>query len=125
MRLSLPLLLIPTFFVAAGTLNAAVDEAFFKAKVWPIIETSCTGCHGEKKQKGKLRLDSKEAWLKGWEDGKIVEPGNPEKSEVITAIKRQMKDTDQNMPPKKDKALSPEQVAIIEEWIKGGMPWGK
>lgn len=119
------LLLIPTFFVAAGSLNAAVDEAFFKAKVWPIIETSCTGCHGEKKQKGKLRLDSKEAWLKGWEDGKIVEPGHPEKSEVMTAIKREMKDADQNMPPKKDKALSAEQVAIIAEWIKGGMPWGK
>ena len=119
------LLLIPTLFVTAGSLNAAVDEAFFKAKVWPIIETSCTGCHGEKKQKGKLRLDSKEAWLKGWEDGKIVEPGHPEKSEVMTAIKREMKDADQNMPPKKDKALSAEQVAIIEEWIKGGMPWGK
>lgn len=122
----IPLLLIPTFFVAAaGSLDAAVDEAFFKAKVWPILENSCTGCHGEKKQKGKLRLDSKEAWLKGWEDGAIVEPGKPEKSLVMTAIKWEMKDADQNMPPKKDKKLSAEQVAIIEEWIKGGMPWGK
>jgi hypothetical protein len=29
------------------------------------------------------------------------------------------------MPPKKDKKLSAEQVAILEQWIKAGMPWGK
>lgn len=123
MRISL--LLIPTFFLAAGSLDAAVDEAYFKAKVWPIIENSCTSCHGEKKQKGKLRLDSREAWLKGGENGKILEEGHPEKSSVIAAIKWEAKDEDQNMPPKKDKKLSAEQVAIISEWIKAGMPWAK
>src|SRR5262245_13536437 len=42
----------------------------------PIFEKSCTKCHGAEKQKGKLRLDSLEAALKGGEDGKVVLPGD-------------------------------------------------
>lgn len=105
-------------------ISAADPADVFKSKVWPIIEGSCTGCHGEKKQKGKLRLDTREGWLKGGE-GKIVEEGHPEKSSVITSVKWESKDEDKNMPPKKDKKLSAEQVAILEAWIKAGMPWGK
>ena len=104
--------------------SAADPADVFKSKVWPIIEGSCTGCHGEKKQKGKLRLDTREGWLKGGE-GKIVEEGHPEKSSVITSVKWESKDEDKNMPPKKDKKLSAEQVSILEQWIKAGMPWGK
>ncbi len=105
-------------------ISAADPADVFKSKVWPIIEGSCTGCHGEKKQKGKLRLDTREGWLKGGE-GKIVEEGHPEKSSVIASVKWESKDEDKNMPPKKDKKLSAEQVAILEAWIKAGMPWGK
>jgi mono/diheme cytochrome c family protein len=123
-RASAAALLLGAF--AAPSLTAAdAGEAAFKEKVWPIIEKSCTGCHGAEKQKGKLRLDSKEAWLKGGENGKMVEPGKPEKSDVVKMIKWEHDDPDYNMPPKKDKKLNADQVKIIEEWIKAGMPWGK
>jgi hypothetical protein len=52
-------------------------------------------------------------------------PGSPEKSDVIKMIKWTYDDEDYFMPPKKEKKLSAEQVAIIEEWIKRGMPWAK
>ncbi len=122
-RASAAALLLGAF--VAPSLTAADAGPDFKAKVWPIIDASCTGCHGEKKQKGKLRLDTKEGWLKGGGDGKIVEEGHPEKSNVMEAIKWESKDEDKNMPPKKDKKLSADQVKIIEEWIKAGMPWPK
>jgi hypothetical protein len=111
--------------IASPVVSAADDAAFFKEKVWPIIEKSCTECHGEKKQKGKLRLDSREAWLKGGDEGIKPVPGSPEKSDVIKMIKWTYDDEDYFMPPKKEKKLSAEQVAIIEEWIKRGMPWAK
>ncbi len=119
-RASAAALLLGAF--VAPSLTAA-DDTF--AKAWPIIEKSCVGCHGAEKQKGKLRLDSKEAWLKGGENGKMVEPGAPEKSDVVKMIKWEHSDPDYNMPPKKDKKLSAEQVGIIEAWIKAGMPWSK
>ena len=37
----------------------------FRSGVWPILENSCVRCHGAEKQKGDLRLDSREAALKG------------------------------------------------------------
>jgi mono/diheme cytochrome c family protein len=123
-RLSTTGLLLGMLVAPAVTAADAGAEAF-KSKVWPIIDNACISCHGEKKQKGKLRLDSREAWLKGGENGKMVEPGQPEKSDVVKAIKWEHPDEDFNMPPKKKDKLSAEQVAIIEEWIKAGMPWAK
>jgi mono/diheme cytochrome c family protein len=122
LRASAAALLLGAF--AAPSLTAA-DDLF--AKVWPLLERSCTGCHGAEKQKGKLRLDSKEAWLKGGENGKMVEPGAPEKSDVVKMIKWEHQDPDYYMPPKKqkDKKLTAEEVAVVEAWIKAGLPWGK
>ena len=107
----------------APAVAAADGEAAFTAKVWPIIDNSCTGCHGADKQKGKLRLDTRAGWLKGGEDGQIVVPGNPEKSLVMDAIRHTTKDEDQYMPPKKKKQLTKDEIAIIGDWIKAGMPW--
>src|SRR5437588_9752453 len=36
----------------------------------PIFDHSCIKCHGPEKQKGKLRLDTLPAALKGGQDGK-------------------------------------------------------
>jgi len=112
--------------IVSPIVNAADGAALFKEKVWPILEKSCIECHGEKKQKGKFRLDSREALLKGGESGKssVVE-GDPEKSDLIKMIARTHTDEDMHMPPKVEKKLSPEQVKIISEWIKAGLPWGK
>ena len=122
LRLSAAALLFSSMIAPVSAADPA-DE--FKTKVWPIIEGSCTSCHGEKKQKGKLRLDTREGWIAGADGKKILVEGHPEKSDVITSVKWESKDEDKNMPPKKDKKLSAEQVASLEQWIKAGMPWGK
>ena len=41
----------------------------FDKDIKPIFEKACFECHGDKKQKGKLRLDSLAAALKGGENG--------------------------------------------------------
>ena len=102
--------------------DAANDQVFL-AKVWPIIDKNCTGCHGADKQKGKLRLDSRDGWIMGGEDGPIVVEGAPEKSDVILAIKYMAKDDDHNMPPKKKTRLTADQVDMLSQWIKAGLPW--
>src|SRR5215475_3888164 len=45
----------------------------YEADIKPIFEKSCVKCHGAERQKGKLRLDSLAAILKGGEDGKVIE----------------------------------------------------
>ena len=39
----------------------AEDKVDFAKQIQPILRQNCVKCHGPEKQKGKLRLDSKEA----------------------------------------------------------------
>src|SRR6266436_7300276 len=88
----------------------------------PIFEKSCTKCHGAEKQKGKLRLDSLQAALKGGED-KVVLPGDSAGSILVHNVAH-IGDEDDFMPPpdNKDKIppLTPEQIGLIRAWIDQG-----
>jgi mono/diheme cytochrome c family protein len=123
-------------FLATGNTPARAADAanpeglkLFEAKIRPILAEHCVGCHGPEKQKGKLRLDTREALLKGGMDEekvvKVVEPGNPEKSMIIEAVN--YKNEDIQMPPPKKKEsrkLSDEQIKDLTEWVKLGAPYG-
>lgn len=86
----------------------------------PIFEKSCVKCHGAEKQKGKLRVDSLEATLKGGEDGKVIEVGNSAKSVLVHNVAR-IGDEDDYMPPvDKGEPLTKAQVGLIRAWIDQG-----
>lgn len=95
----------------------------YEADIKPIFEKSCVKCHGAEKQKGKLRLDSLAATLKGGEDGKVVEVGDSAKSMLVHNVAH-VGDEDMFMPPpdNKDKIqpLTKEQVGLIRAWIDQG-----
>jgi mono/diheme cytochrome c family protein len=95
----------------------------YAADIKPILEKSCIKCHGAERQKGKLRLDSLAAALKGGEDGKVIEPGNSAGS-ILVANVAHVGDEDEYMPPpdNKDKIppLTKEQVGLIRAWIDQG-----
>ena len=87
--------------------------------VRPILEKSCFGCHGPEKQKGKLRLDSLQAALKGSEHGVVVVAGKSERSPLLQNIARL--NPDEAMPPEgKGEPLTKEQVGLIRAWIDQG-----
>ncbi len=52
-----------------------------------MLVEKCQQCHGEEKQKGGVRLHSREAVLKGGENGAILTPGDAEKSSLIAALR--------------------------------------
>ena len=91
--------------------------------VKPMFEKSCIKCHGDEKQKGKLRLDSLAAVLKGGEDGQVIQPGKSAESLLVHNVAH-VGDEDQYMPPpdNKDKIppLTPEQIGTIRAWIDQG-----
>ena len=93
-------------------------EAFFESKIRPLLAERCLECHGEKKQKGGLRLDSKDGWQKGGENGTALVPSDPEASRLIKAVRR--KDEELQMPPKHP--LPPAEVAALELWVSMGAP---
>lgn len=98
---------------------ANTDSEFFERHIRPLISTECDSCHGPEKQKGGLRLDSREALHKGGDSGPIVDEKHPELSLLLKAVRRS--DPDFQMPP--EKALSKEQVSSLKRWIELGTPW--
>jgi mono/diheme cytochrome c family protein len=98
-------------------------DVTFAQDIKPIFEKSCVGCHGPEKAKGKLRLDSLPATLKGGEDGKVVEPKDSANSALIHNVAH-LGDPDDYMPPPKNKGnippLTPEQIGLIRAWIDQG-----
>ena len=91
---------------------------FFEEKVRPILVEHCQQCHGVKKQQADLRLDALEGALKGGEHGPALVPGDPDKSLLISAVRR---DGDYEMPP--DKPLTAEQIADLTTWVQQGGVW--
>jgi len=96
--------------------HSAERLAFFENKIRPLLVGKCVECHGEKKQKGGLRLDSRAAWQAGGDSGESIVPGKAEESLLIRAVR--YADKDLQMPPKK--ALTPDEVAALVEWVNHG-----
>ena len=91
---------------------------FFEKRVRPLLADRCYECHGEKKQKGGLRLDSAAAVLQGGDSGPALVAGKPEQSHIIKAVS--WSDPDLQMPPKNK--LTDSEIATLNEWIKLGAP---
>ena len=124
-----PLALSVTIFLGGSLCSAMVSAQektltpaaiqFFETKVRPVLAENCFECHGAKKQKRDLRLDSLAAMLEGGDNGPAIVPGHPEKSLLVKAINH---DGDVKMPSK-TKKLPREQIDALTQWIKMGAPW--
>ena len=101
---------------ALGAAEAGAE--FFEKRVRPVLVERCYECHGEKKQKGGLRLDHAAALTKGGDSGPALLPGQPEKSLLIKVIS--WSDPDLQMPPKNK--LPEAEIATLTEWVKMGAP---
>ena len=101
---------------------ATRENVSFEKDILPLFERSCTKCHGPEKQKGKLRLDSREAVLRGAEDGKkVVKPGNSAKSQIVLNVAHATDDEDEWMPPEgKAEPLTAEEIGLLRAWIDQG-----
>jgi mono/diheme cytochrome c family protein len=100
----------------------AAQLEFFEKEVRPVLADNCYKCHGPKKQKSGLRLDSRELILKGGEVGQVVTPGKPETSRLILSINH-VKAKDVEPMPSADDKLPPKAIAALTEWVRQGLPW--
>ena len=92
-------------------------DDFFETKVRPILATECFSCHTDS-QLGGLRLDSRDALLKGGKSGPAIVPGDPDKSLLVTAIRQS---GSLKMP--KGGKLTADQIDAIAQWIRNGAVW--
>ena len=91
---------------------------FFESQVRPLLVEHCHKCHGPDKEQAGLRLDSRDAALRGGENGPALVPGQPAASQMIEAVHYT---GDNQMPP--DGKLADDKIAVLEKWVMLGAPW--
>jgi hypothetical protein len=94
------------------------DLTFFESRVRPILVARCYECHSAKtgKDKGGLRLDSRESILAGGDSGPAAEPGDA-KSLLLEAVGYTI--DGMQMPP--TGKLPVAEIAILKQWVERGL----
>src|ERR1700733_2009061 len=101
--------------ISAHPATAARGKITFARDIEPIFQKNCNTCHGATdKPQGGLRLDSEAAALKGGESGKVIVPGDSEKSDLVKRLVGNGEET--RMPVGAD-PLPSAQIKLIRAWI--------
>ena len=109
----------PASSVNARQATEAASAEFFETKIRPILAAACYDCHTES-ARGGLRVDSREALLKGGQSGAAIIVGRPEDSLLIKAVSHRAGNL---RMPKGSAQLKAEQIAALSQWIKDGAYW--
>src|SRR4051812_10823410 len=92
---------------------------FFESKIRPVLAEQCLKCHGEKKAKGGLRLDTRAGWEKGGDNGPALVRKKSGSSLLIKMIRGEPESPPQ-MPP--EHPLPKTVVADFVRWVDLGAP---
>ena len=111
------LALLPCLARAAAPTPAQLE--FFEQRIRPMLANECYECHGAQKQKGKLRVDSRDGLRKGGDSGPALIAGDAKKSLFIQSIRHD--DPDSAMPKDRPK-LSDAVIADFVKWVNDGAP---
>lgn len=114
------------FFIANAALCIAATPSLgeppqtiqFEKNVLPILQEHCFKCHGDTKNKGGLKLTSRESLLEGGDSGLVIDLKNPSDSKLLNAIRYQ---EELKMPP--SGKLAEGKIKALEAWVKAGVPW--
>jgi hypothetical protein len=100
---------------------AAASQVDFGRDVFPILQRACFECHGAELQKGKLRLDGREAAFKGGSSGPVIVAGKSSESELVRRISLPKGHDD--VMPNRGEPLGKAEVAVLRAWIDAGASW--
>ena len=94
----------------------ANDPLVFDHVVLPILEGKCINCHGTSRAKGKLRMDSFEALVRGGSKGPSLIPGDAQGSLLLERVHLPLSD-EEHMPPEDKEQLTTEELEFLEWWV--------
>jgi hypothetical protein len=98
----------------------------FARQIKPLFERSCTACHSGEKPRGLLRLDGRDAIVKGGASGvAAIVPGHSESSPLMAYVSGKVPESE--MPPRavRDRfpALTTDEIPLLRAWIDQGAEW--
>src|ERR1700730_2619973 len=97
----------------------ATTNSFYSVRIAPLFDEHCAGCHGPKRQKAKLRLDSYANVVRGGKHGPVIKAGNLHDSELFARLILPTSN-DRAMPPDSKPPLTADEVTVVRLWIAAG-----
>lgn len=89
----------------------------YEKDIEPIFVNKCNYCHSGNLKEGKLDLASYETLMRGGKRGSAVTPGKAAESLLYKVSSKSHRPF---MPPRSEKPLSPEELALLKLWIDQG-----
>jgi WD40 repeat protein len=117
-RAFLPALVCALAGTGAFAQSAPQQRVSFRRQVAPILVKRCLACHDDRKASGGLSMSTFAALRRGGKElgDAILEPGDPESSELIATIQP-------GAPvrmPYKQPPLGGDEIAVLTRWVKEG-----
>ncbi|MEZ5404283.1 MAG: PSD1 and planctomycete cytochrome C domain-containing protein [Bryobacteraceae bacterium] len=111
-----------TILCAAAAVATCAGQDLFEKEVRPLLIARCYACHSAASNPpmGGLRVDSREALLKGGARGPSIVPGKPAEGFLLAAVRHA--DDNLKMPP--GSKLKDAEIAALAKWVEAGAPWG-
>jgi mono/diheme cytochrome c family protein len=103
-------------FAGVGAIYAQADSR----RAIEVLTANCAACHGSAMQMSSLRLDSRDALLKGGAKGAAIVAGDSSKSRLMQFVTHAAQPA---MPP--GKKLAEADIDALRTWIDAGAPWPK
>ncbi len=101
--------------------GATPDKPDYLTHIKPLLDRSCTKCHGAEKRKSGLRLDKKRFAMKGGETGAAIVPGDAKTSLLFKYVS--LPADDEDVMPSKGKLLALSEIETLRKWIDSGAAW--
>lgn len=108
---------VPFLLAVSGKADQAQTPKVFEGEVETILRAHCGSCHTGESARSELDLSTLSGVLKGGSSGKVVVPGDPDKSLLVRRLEG--KDDLPSMPLG-FKQLSEEKIRAVRAWIKDG-----
>jgi mono/diheme cytochrome c family protein len=90
--------------------------------IGPLFAERCVMCHSGQSAAAGLRLDTLAGVRAGSTRGPVVKPGDPGASELMLRLTGERQP---RMPVTGPPFLSPQEIALVERWIAGGLLGGE
>ncbi|MCZ6792874.1 MAG: PSD1 and planctomycete cytochrome C domain-containing protein [Planctomycetota bacterium] len=110
-----PLAIAAMALVSAG--DASPRPVDYLRDVKPLLRRYCTDCHGARKQRARLRVDTAVALVAGGRSGSTVTPGDGAGSLLVRALRGE---GDLERMPYERTPLRAEEIALVRAWIDQG-----